>query len=511
MGGVLRLTFFYLALPSTIGRASWRLLILRADTITLTPVLKPVDGPMMAVTFVIKATASEAELILKELLEHAAVDDPDEDGEEEEEEASDVNEEEEASDADEKGEVPTESLTAADDSPKAPPTPPPEPAPTSTAPPKPSARPTPVLSWREVRGGAPELQGALDALPEGALAVVSWHADWVPACSATEAALAQRAPPGVQALLRVRIEATPANRALALKRVAALPQARRAGSKLVLRSGASFPALSLLAAPAMQGSLVEGSDALHLLHEALATALDTGLATLINSSLGHDHASDNAEVTALTKGAKQLLETVRATANGGRPAVICWAPGDWSQTLATTFAPELHGVLVLESDDGEVGEKVFFNGAILLLKWLSRASLWRLNRISNPLCAILRSCPAGHRQSGDAGRADALCRAPPAPRALRPGLCGGEGGPAAGPRAPAPRAAPLGVRGRAASAGRRERGRSPAQRGADAAAPGRGRGGAGRRRRQGAQAPGCRARRAEPGPGSARRGPDLCV
>ncbi|KAL6780058.1 hypothetical protein ACKKBF_B14595 [Auxenochlorella protothecoides x Auxenochlorella symbiontica] len=226
-----------------------------------------------------------------------------------------------------------------------------------------------ALTWRDITGGAPELQGILDGMPEGDLALVSWQADWVPASLAAEAALALRPPRGVAALLRVRIEATPANRALAVRRVAALPQAKRKSARLVLRSGAHFPALGLCVAPSMQQELAEGEGALRATVAAVERAVEVRLADLVRCALDAGTGGVTGGLATLDSvaPAPQLLGLVKA--RDEVPLLFVWTEGGAAERdTMEGIATEVQGTVRVVHADTSASPQLHKLAASLGLK-----------------------------------------------------------------------------------------------------------------------------------------------
>lgn len=175
---------------------------------------------------------------------------------------------------------------------------------------------------REVLDGAAEVQGVLNALGDGRLAVVQWHAPWCRPSHEASAELDALAKAHPEALLfRVDVDSSPANYAFAMEKVMELPTARREGAKPVLRLGAKFPAFTLHRAPMLQPYKQLGGDsAMQQVQEAL---MDEVLKN--ESTSGKTKVSNfNNNVRALTGGAGHLKEMLASARDQGKDALVLW-------------------------------------------------------------------------------------------------------------------------------------------------------------------------------------------
>ncbi|GAX83675.1 hypothetical protein CEUSTIGMA_g11100.t1 [Chlamydomonas eustigma] len=113
----------------------------------------------------------------------------------------------------------------------------------------------------EVTQGARELQQLLDDAPFSTPAVIDWHAKWAVACRSNVSQLRGLAAqyPGMM-VLRVDVEATGANAALAREKVMNNPFSRRECNKSVLKSGHKWPCYTVHRAPLLQPFLHQLED-----------------------------------------------------------------------------------------------------------------------------------------------------------------------------------------------------------------------------------------------------------
>lgn len=170
----------------------------------------------------------------------------------------------------------------------------------------------------EIDGGASQVQGILDTMTDsGDLCILQWHAPWcepsVHACGEFERLAAGK--PQV-AMLRVDVDASPANTAFAMEKVMERPSARREGAKPVLRMGRKFPAFTVHHPPDLHPvEVISGPEFLNRLEEVIGSR--GGDANKPSTS------TDNA-VKMLTAGASQLKTLLTEASNSGEPVVVVW-------------------------------------------------------------------------------------------------------------------------------------------------------------------------------------------
>ncbi|KAL4436621.1 hypothetical protein ABPG75_003760 [Micractinium tetrahymenae] len=166
-----------------------------------------------------------------------------------------------------------------------------------------------------------------------ALGVVSWHATWCEPCAEAAAALRALAPRFATsaAFFTLDVEASSANTAFALEKVMRKPDSRRAGAKLVLKSGDKLPCITLHYLPSLQPvQTLAGPSALSqlqkLLQEQAAAAPPPAAAAAAPAATASASAAaaQPGRLVVLRKGAAEAKEVLAAGRTSGCPVVVVW-------------------------------------------------------------------------------------------------------------------------------------------------------------------------------------------
>lgn len=172
----------------------------------------------------------------------------------------------------------------------------------------------------EIEGGAAQVQSILDNKTDSAeLCIVQWHAPW---CEPSDRACVEferlaKSHPHIT-MLRVNVDASPANTFLAMEKVMEKPNARRDGAKPVLRMGRKFPAFTVHHPPDLQPvDIVSGPEFLCRLEEIIGLREPSAVNNSFLST------SSNA-VEVLTAGASQLKAVLTKASLDGEIVVVLW-------------------------------------------------------------------------------------------------------------------------------------------------------------------------------------------
>jgi G3E family GTPase/thiol-disulfide isomerase/thioredoxin len=171
----------------------------------------------------------------------------------------------------------------------------------------------------EIERGAAQVQSILDnEADSGELCIVQWHAPWCEpsdrACEELER-LANRHPH--IKMLRVNVDAPPANNFFAMEKVMEKPNARRDGAKPVLRMGRKFPAFTVHRPPNLQPvDIISGPDFFCRLEEIIGLREP--------SVVDYSSLSTSNAVEVLTAGALQLKAVLTRASQDGEVVVVLW-------------------------------------------------------------------------------------------------------------------------------------------------------------------------------------------